>query len=211
LKLLISNLLPELIPLNMKILEGKVEQVFFTPQTDQEEKVSTQVDSIECDFEGILGDKHAGRTRMTKGFREQEVFGIDRPKEGKTEVLNWRHWTAVSVEELQIIAERLEIKEFDVVKLARLVGANLLVSGIPNLTHISVGSLLVFPDGTKLKNEGENYPCVNPGIEINKAYPYVKAAHFPTKAWGLRGIVGTVFATGKIQAGETFKIYLREN
>ncbi len=189
---------------------GKVEAVFFTRDDTFKIKVSDIKDSITSDFDGIIGDGHVGRTKMTKGYREQEVFGIGRP-EGrvKVEVMNWRHWSAVSIDELSIIAEKIGLTKFDPIELASLLGANILISGIEKFTQITIGSLIVFPSGCTWKVESENYPCVTPGIEINRVYPNINAAHFPKLAWNLRGLVGTVFKAGEIKNGDILEIYVR--
>jgi MOSC domain-containing protein YiiM len=192
----------------MNKISGKVEAVFLTADKNSVERPSKIQQSIKSDFSGINGDGHSGQTLMTKGYREQEVFGLSRP-DGKIEVANWRQWSAVSVENLKQIAEKMGLERVDVVELATLLGANLLVSGIEDFTKISAGSLIIFPSGCIWKVEAENFPCVNPGIEINKVYPKVKAAKFPKLAWNLRGLVGTVFKPGEIKTGDTFEVLQR--
>jgi MOSC domain-containing protein YiiM len=191
----------------MNTVNGHVEAVFFTPDSEPETGVSVTKDFIDCDFSGVIDDKHYGQTLMTRGARETEVFNLPRNNKEKIETANWRQWSAVSVEDLEIIAKNLKLKEIDPQKLASLMGANILVSGIDNFSKIPGGTLITFSSGTILKVEAENFPCVFPGKEISSVFPEVKAATFPKLAWGLRGIVGTVFRKGKIHKGDTFCLY----
>lgn len=195
----------------MQIFKAIVEALFITPKNTSL-KTSTIVDKILVNHEGIIDDKHFGFTRQTKGFREKEVYGIPSfdITNGKVEFENWRQWSAVSIEEIILIAKALNLKEVEPVKLAQLLGANILISGIPYFTKLTPTSILHFSSGVMLKIEAENFPCVTPGIEISKIYPEVKAQHFPKAAWGLRGLVGRVSAAGEIKKGDEAIVYIKK-
>jgi MOSC domain-containing protein YiiM len=174
----------------------KVEQVAVGD--DQSTLVKQPRLSIELTLEGILGDKHAGFTRAADGRDD----GIKRG----TLVRNWRQWTAVSVEELKKIAERLRISHLD----PALLGANLLFSGCDDLTQIPKGSMIWFPSGAVLTVEGENGPCIGPGKEIAKRFKHVEPAAFPKAAKKLRGLVGVVYRGGTVKVGDTGIIRMYE-
>jgi hypothetical protein len=195
-------------------IEFKVISTLITP-IDQEEKIgsSSEVKSIELLIDGIKGNRHFGQTRQTRGHRENEVFGIEIARNGeKYEVANWRHWTAVSVDEMRelIISLSLEKLDVDELQLAKFLGANLLIEGIQSFTKLPAGTILSFSSGALLKIESENFPCVNPGLEIQRSFPDFKAQYFPKAAMGLRGVVGSVFREGDIQSGERGLLFLRK-
>ena len=146
--------------------------------------------SIEIQLEGLVGDRHIGFAKKADG-RDTGV------KRG-TPVRNWRQWSAVSLEDLQIIAQRLEIAELT----PELLGANIAFSGMEGFTSIPRGSTIWLPDGGILSVEEENAPCIGPGKEIAKHFVEVNASQFCKAANGLRGLVGVVFQAGKITVGD---------
>lgn len=92
-------------------------------------------EEISIDYGGIPGDLHFGLTK-TAGAREPMY------KKG-TEIFNRRQISIVSVEECLAIAERLNIPAV----LPEWLGANIALSGLPQLTHVREGSRLIFPSG----------------------------------------------------------------
>ncbi len=156
---------------------------------------------------GFRGDRHAG-TRISD-VRELGQCGIPKGHE----VSNMREFSAVSVEELREIQERLGLPE--AVPLGCL-GENLVISGIPNLTQLPCGSLLTFADErgvrrtTVLAVWGANNPCRIPGENVQVHFPDVPkvAARFPKAAMGRRGIVGFVFCSGFIKRGDQVTVLL---
>ncbi|HEY9792807.1 MAG TPA: MOSC domain-containing protein [Candidatus Obscuribacterales bacterium] len=154
--------------------------------------------SVEFNLEGLVGDKHAGFIRPADG-RDDGV------KRG-TPVRNWRQWSAVSVEELHKIAERLRIDHLD----PSLLGANLTFSGCDDLTLIPKGSMIWFTSGAVLTVEGENGPCIGPGKEIAKKFEHVEASSFPKAAKKLRGLVGVVYRAGTVKVGDTAVVRIYE-
>lgn len=147
-------------------------------------------DVLEFTLEGIVGDRHAGFVKPADGRDE----GIKRG----TPIRNWRQWSALSVEELKLIAEEMQLDRMD----PCLLGANLTFSGIEQLTQLPKGSMLWFPSGLILVVEGENAPCIGPGKEIQRCHPEVKPASFPRAAKHRRGVVGVVYHPGTVKIGE---------
>ncbi len=185
-------------------LIGLVEALMVDSPPD--DKISSFRDQIRCTLLGIEGDKHAGKFRDTSGVREREIFL--RPKtEIRAKVMNWRQWSAVSVEEMLVLAEKYNLpKTFEIAKhLAQLVGANMLVSGIPKFTQLPPTSLLAFPECSWLLMS-ENLPCKGAGEQIEKYYPQARAAEFAKLAMGIRGVVGSVFEEGIIMVGQEFSV-----
>ena len=153
----------------------------------------------ESGLEGIIGDKHAGFTRASDSQTPEYQRG--------TLIRNNRQWSAVSPEELSLIAESMGIPFIDPAWL----GANLALSGIPNLTELPKGTKLRFPEETVLLIEGENMPCTGPGEVIASKYPEkgLKANSFPKAAFGKRGLIGVVERPGIIKLNDvvTVQIY----
>jgi MOSC domain-containing protein YiiM len=156
-------------------------------------------ESIEVNFDGIVGDKHAGFTKPADSRNTEYRRG--------TEMRNDRQWSAVSSEELEVISERMGVPHIE----PGWIGANLALSGIPNLTELPKGTKLVFPKDAVLLVEGENLPCVEPGEVIQSKYPDLKVngKYFPRAARGRRGLVGVVERPGfiNLQDKVTVKVY----
>ena len=101
------------------------------------------------------------------GFEEDERhFGVMKkagPRETQykkgTIIFNYRQVSVVSLEELEVIATTLKVPEIK----PEWLGANIAVSGIPNLTLLPPTSRLYFPGEATLVVFGENYPCRYPG------------------------------------------------
>lgn len=145
-------------------------------------------DSIEVILAGIVGDSHSGFTKPADSRNPEYPRG--------TEMRNDRQWSAVSLEELNIIAQSMGVPKID----AGWIGANLSLSGIPNLTRLPKGTKLIFPKDAVLLVEAENLPCVGPGKVIASKYPElgIKPNSFPKAAMGKRGLVGVVERLGTI-------------
>ncbi|MCB1432475.1 MAG: MOSC domain-containing protein [Alphaproteobacteria bacterium] len=147
-------------------------------------------------FGGIEGDCHAGLTRKSDS-RMLKQF-----KRG-TEVKNARQVSILSKEELTEIAARMAIPEVK----PEWVGANLVTSGIPNLTLLPPSTRLQFPSGATLVVDLENLPCRYPADVIDKHYPEPKMG-FVKAAQVKRGVVGWVEAEGEVRVGDHIVIWL---
>jgi len=182
-------------------LQGKVESVLIGRTF--ETHISTSVEQIDVLIrEGIRGDKHSGR-RLADA-REQAFLNFGLLK--RTEIANHREFSAVSVEEMALIAEAMGIPDIP----HGLLGENILIRGIPNLTMLPVGTMLFFKKGALIKPavliiSGENTPCIAPGEAIQSRFPEKAklAPLFVKSAFGKRGVVGSVYCSGAINVGDT--------
>lgn len=152
---------------------------------------------LEVNLLGIVGDRHAGELK--------KADGRDRGIERGTLIRNWRQWSAVSVEEVNEIAERLQVTNLDPV----LFGPNLVISGIADFTQIPVGSMLSFPEAT-LFVERENDPCTKAGKVIAGAHKRISEHAFVKAAWHKRGLVGIVKDAGIIRLNDPVVLVLPE-
>jgi MOSC domain-containing protein YiiM len=161
---------------------------------------SAPAELLHATLEGIRKDRHFGFTKLA-GVREKRHH----PK--GTEIWNGRQWSAVSVEELAVIASNMGI---NTPLKAEWLGANLLFSGHPDLTHLPPTTRLVFPEGASLLVWAENLPCVWPGntMEVAGGIPHEHASQFGKAALHRRGLVGWVERAGIIRRGDSVKVFL---
>ncbi len=163
------------------------------------------VASLALELSGIAGDRHQGMTRLS-GPREPWL-----PR-GLT-LRNDRQISAVSAEDMAELALGLDLGTVPPERMAALLGANLLVSGLEAFSHILPGSHLAIGgswagsgqfDGTAILNvEAYNMPCRGPGRKLAAAFsqPALEFA-FMRKAAGLRGLVLSVACPGQIGPGD---------
>jgi MOSC domain-containing protein YiiM len=149
------------------------------------------VSALQVDLRGIPGDRHYGFMRKA-GARERWY-------PSGTEIRSGRQLTIVAVEELAEIARRMELPRID----PGWIGANVVVSGIPNFSLLPWGTRLFCADGAVLVNEGGNAPCRLAGAEIARNFPDRERLDtlFPKAAVCLRGILASVERAGTIAPG----------
>ncbi len=73
-------------------------------------------------------------------------------------------------------------------------GENVLVQGMGDLSGIREGDLLRFSSGVELEVTGQNDPCKNLMVYHNQV---------PKRAYGRRGVLTIVKATGRVKRGDT--------
>jgi MOSC domain-containing protein YiiM len=160
--------------------------------------------SITVEFDGIVGDRHRSHTRR--------CWAGDKQPEG-TLRRNERHWTAVSVEELQEIAADMDLA--GPLSAAEL-GANLCIAGIAQLSRLPKGTVLRFPSGAELVVVEYNPPCHGMGKQLaatrttNTGEPLASTA-FSKAAKLKRGVLGIVDVPGTISAGDSVEVDIYEH
>lgn len=154
--------------------------------------VTTRSQTITAVFGGIAGDRHFGQTHKSGGRTKFYPRG--------TEIFNERQLSLVSSEELAAAAEKMGIPEI----LPEWLGANVLLSGIPDLTSLSPGTRLAFSSGAVVYVTSSNNPCVGPGNIIQNMFPERTglSAAFVQHAMHRRGIVAVVDIPGLISEGD---------
>ncbi|MFD0697037.1 MOSC domain-containing protein [Paenibacillus sp. GCM10027628] len=176
-------------------LFAKIEAVLIAD--DPSTFVTRALEKVDLRFGGIEGDRHFGVT--AKADSRQPMY----PK--GTEIMNRRQLSIVSVEELRGIAERLGVDEIR----PEWLGANIVVSGIPELTKLPMGIRMVLPSGGGLVCEGENEPCTGPGKQIANHYGDKDLTHrFVKLAQKMRGIVAYVERPGELKVGDQVEIQI---
>lgn len=155
---------------------------------------SEAVQQLSVTAHGIVGDRHAGPT-LIAGPRQK---GVARG----TVLPNTRQVSLVSREESAEVAHRLSLRALDFTWLA----ANIEVEGLSGLSALPAGTRLVFSGGVIVLLEGENEPCRKVGNVIAAATGLAIESAFVKAAWGLRGVVGWVEASGTIGRGESVRV-----
>lgn len=162
----------------------------------------TEQASVQVELDGIVGDRH-------RSF-ERTAWSGDKQAEG-TVRRNERQWSAVSSEELAQVAAAMDLGE---PLTAASLGANLCLSGIPQLSHLPKGTVLKFPSGAELIVEEYNPPCHGIGKALadrhtTRSGQPLSSTAFSKAAKLRRGIVGVVEVPGKISKGDevTVEIY----
>lgn len=157
---------------------------------------SVAVDQIEALFSGPVGEAHGGLTRPSDS-RVLSQYKRD------TTIRNTRQFSIVSAEDLAAIAAKMGLDSLD----AALVGATMVVQGIPDFTHIPPSSRLQNEAGATLTIDLENRPCVLPGKPIEAAHAGF-GAKFKAAAKGRRGVTAWVEREGVFKVGDRLRLHV---
>lgn len=185
----------------MSFATGVVRGVYAAIGEAGADFVTAPLDALELTPDGIVGDRHAGRFRHSTA-REPWL-------ERGTILNNDRQLSALSVEELGTIAAALTLPTLD----PRLIGANLVIEGLPDFSRIPAGSHLAFGGdwGGKGRFDGAailqvsafNHPCRGPGRKLAAAHARPELEFgFVRAARALRGLVLGVSLPGRIRVGD---------
>jgi MOSC domain-containing protein YiiM len=157
---------------------------------------SEPLESVLATLEGFEGEVHSGFSRPScSRVTSQHPKG--------TEIGNARQVTILSAEELAEIAEKMGVDALD----PALLGASMIVEGIPDFTHIPPSSRLQGPSGATLVVDMENRPCVLPGREIESELPGLGKSFKPA-ARNRRGVTAWVERAGHFAVGDTLVLHI---
>lgn len=176
-------------------IEGTVEVLLSNPEraSGLEKQKVAQARLL---FTGMEGDCHGGITRKSDSRMLKQY-------KRNTEVRNSRQLSILSVEEL---AEVADVMGIPAVK-PEWVGANLVMSGIPDLTLLPPSTRLQFPSGAMVVVDAENHPCRYPADIIARHHPEQKKG-FVAAAMHKRGVVGWVEAEGIVRTGDKVVLWI---
>lgn len=154
------------------------------------------VDHAFASFAGVAGDCHAGLTRPScSRVTSQHPKG--------TEIRNVRQLSILSAEELREIAARMGLDDLD----PALLGASMVIEGIPDVTHLPPSSRLQAASGATLVIDMENRPCVLPGRVVEQEQPG-HGPRFKTAAAGRRGVTAWVEREGDLRLGDVLRLHI---
>ncbi len=157
---------------------------------------SQPVDRLSLGFSGVGGERHEG-TQRASCVRVRNLY-----PEG-TEIRNVRQLSILCDEELQGTATEMGLQRLD----PGLVGASIVLRGIPDFTHIPPGSRLQGPSGLTVTIDMENRPCVMPGREIEGENPGFGASYKPA-AKNRRGVTAWIECPGGLAVGERMRLFV---
>jgi hypothetical protein len=181
--------------LQLRNLEAATEAILVN-STREEDLSSSRVTAVAVSYAGLQGESHSGLVRSScVRVRHQYPQG--------TEIRNTRQISIVSVEELAVIAANMGIPALR----PEWLGANLLVSGIPNFSQIPPATRMIFGGGASLVVDLENSPCKYPGEIIERHHPGFGKL-FAKAAVGRRGVTAWVEREGHINTGDAIQLYI---
>jgi MOSC domain-containing protein YiiM len=174
---------------------GRVEALLVSPDRGRGvEKL--RIGEVRVTFAGFEGDCHSGLTRPAD-VRVRKQYAKNTP------IRNTRQVSILSSEELKLIATAMALPEVK----PEWVGANLLVSGIPQLTLLPGSTRLMFASGAALVVDTENAPCRYPA-EVIELYHRGHGEKFIAAAQHRRGVTGWVEKEGSIRVGDEIRVHL---
>ena len=176
-------------------LTGKIESLFIHPRK-KDDITSRACDLVTVSFDGFKGDSHSGVTRRSC-VRVKEQY-----REG-TVIRNTRQISIVSVEELAVIADLMEIASIK----PEYLGANICLSGLPDLSLLPPSSRLLFSNGVSLVVDMQNEPCKYPADVIDSVYPG-RGKFFVKHAFERRGVTAWVEREGELAGLESVELHL---
>ena len=147
-------------------------------------------------FAGVAGEMHGGVTRASCS----RVTG-QYPR--GTEIRNVRQFSVLSAEELALIAQGMGLAVLN----PALLGASLVISGIPDFTHLPPSSRLQFDGGATLVVDMENRPCTLPAEEIEAVHPGL-GKRFKPAATYRRGVTAWVEREGVLRVGAKVRLHV---
>lgn len=177
---------------------GRVERLLQRASRDKGfEKAGTA--SVKLTFAGPEGDCHGGETRLSDS-RTLQLYRRN------TTIRNVRQVTVLSVEELEATAAALGIPAID----PSWFGANMVVSGVPDLTLLLPSTRLQFPSGAVLVVDMENLPCKQIADVVARHHPDVQFKVVPA-AMHRRGLTAWVEREGEIKEGDEMAVWIPPN
>lgn len=152
--------------------------------------------SLTARFDGVDAEAHSGLTRPScSRVTAQYAKG--------TEIANTRQLSVLSQDELDQIAHDMRLPVLD----PALIGATMVISGIPDFSHLPPSSRLQSTSGATLVVDMQNRPCHIPAKVIEAQHPnYGKT--FKSAARHRRGVTAWVEREGTFSVGDTVTLHI---
>ncbi len=174
---------------------GQLTWIGHVPDRDASLR-SAPATTAELTFAGIPGEAHGGLTRPSCS-RVKSQYPRD------TEIRNVSQLSVVSAEELAEIAADCGLDVLD----PSYIGASLVLSGIPDFTHLPPSSRLQFASGATIVVDMKNRPCHLPAKPINADHPGA-GDKFKQAAKGKRGVTAWIEREGVIAIGDSVTLHV---
>lgn len=120
-----------------------------------------------------------------------------------TVIRNTRQVSVMSAEDLAAIGARMGLEALD----PALVGASMVIEGIPDFSRVPPSSRLQGANGATLVVDMENRPCVLPAKPIEARHPGAGAG-FKAAAQGRRGVTAWIEREGVFTLGEVVRLHI---
>lgn len=153
-------------------------------------------DSLRLTFAGPEGEDHGGLTRPSCS-RVKSQYPVN------TEIRNTRQLSVVAAEDLEAIRTAMNLETFD----PAWIGATMVLSGIPDLTHLPPSSRLQFQGGATITVDMENRACHLPAPVIEADAPD-KGRAFKSAATGRRGVTAWVEREGVVRLNDIVTLHV---
>lgn len=157
---------------------------------------SVSVSELHAGFDGPEGEAHGGLTRPSCS-RVAALYPRD------TEIRNTRQFSILSAEELAETAAKMGLSALD----PALLGASMVISGIPDFSRLPPSSRLQAEGGATLVVDMENRPCTLPARPIESRHAGFGKTFKPAAA-GRRGITAWVEAEGILRVGAQVRLFV---
>ena len=157
---------------------------------------SAALPEIFAGFDGPEGEAHGGINRPACS-RVAALYKRDHP------IRNTRQFSVLAAEDLAQIAAHMGLPSLD----PALVGASLVIAGIPDFSHLPPSSRLQAEGGATLVVDMENRPCTLPARPIENRHAGF-GARFKPAAQHRRGVTAWVEREGIFLLGEKIRLHV---
>lgn len=161
--------------------------------------VKSETGRIALTLEGPVGDCHSGLTRKSD-VRTLQLY------KRNLDIRNVRQITILSEEELADVAQALGVPKID----PSWFGANMVLTGVPDLTLLLPSTRFQFPSGAVLVADMENLPCSQIAEVVAEHYPDIQSKVVKA-ATRKRGLTAWVERGGEIFVGDEVTVWLPPN
>lgn len=174
---------------------GRIEWLGVNPDREASLR-NLAVTQVDVSLEGFAGESRLGLTRPSC-VRVENLY----PR--GTTIRHSRQITILAQDELDGIRETMGLDDFN----PEWIGANMVLSGIPDLTHLPPASRLQGDSGCTLTLDLENGPCNWPGKVIDEDRPGFGKS-FRSAAMGRRGVLAWVERAGQLKLGDDLQLFV---
>lgn len=157
---------------------------------------SRALEEMPLTMAGYEPECHAGLTRASCSRVIQQY-----PR--YTDIKNARQLSIVSEEEIALIASDMGIETLE----PRLIGASVMIQGIPDWSHVPPSARLIGEGGPGLVIDMENRPCHLPAPFIEAENPGLGKG-FKAAAKGRRGVTASVEQIGSLKIGMKMRLHI---
>lgn len=185
--------MPALVPTSH---QGTIRWLGRVPHREEMEIETEVLDEMRLGFDGPEGDVHGGLTRPScSRVLAQYPRG--------TVIRNTRQLSILSEEEMGEIAHEMGVSHLD----PRWLGASIVLSGLPDLSHLPPGARLQAVNGTTLTVDLQNRPCHLPAMTMEPAMGRA-AKGFKAAARTRRGVTAWVERPGTLRLDDALRLHV---